>query len=630
MSTITSVNRNNITTCLNRFLSNHQKNKILQNDFLSVIDNIDTQNAAEDFKKLPGQTSIAYDLFHKMASEGLPDTIPSTGLDWKADAVRCLLGIIYKDSQPEDKEQFDKVFCEFTKVHTHFEKDKKVAPELRYLFAKYARAALQKHILDYTQQCRNAWSYHHNVHDASVTDEDIFLPSTAACYDILDTHISQLTKPDLTWTNLICHGKYFMDTCTALSKTLRFHDTANVKPSQGAPLLENTPHTRIPEPARDNVSNSRGADTSIPAGNGHTPIIINNTAHGGNGTSTIDGRSGDPQATSFIDYGIALLKTSPEQLSREQRTQLSKQFMDLLLGRVKNGGQDRFAEHIAHASFTEEPAQSEPAQAYVKVLSSPVTMQTVEPTILLSEPQSPTEYIDITKQMPMPLHSLAATIRTLPQNAGSSFSVFNDGNSSSSENTILRQSNSVDQSAGMPDSSRNISDDTGKNLYRAATSVAQALSDLINTEGLLPKKSALSAQQMQQNTLRQTGESKGIFVNNQGQVQRLIKKFEQLNIDPRLQFQSAANRRYLDMMTSLSNVTTSVLEKPSGDLFIQPSHTSNNKPKATLVKKQVYKANKIIEPFSQKPVQLPRVESLSILSNKIDDRQSSDDLGNSI
>lgn len=609
MSTIMSANRNNVSTLLNRPLAINKQSKTSSSHFSSSIDNVDTLNAANEFKKLSGQTSIAYNLFNSMAAEGLPDSVRSTGQGWEAEAVKGLLGIIYKDAKPEDQDKFDRVFREFEKVHTHFENDNKVAKELSYLFAKYGKAAFEKHVSDYIQHCRIAWSYHHNVHEASVTDDDIFTPSAMACMEVIDKQIKELTESGQTWTSLICSGTYFKDSCAALSKTLRFHDYVAKSPLAGPTLPDNL-QSGTPDLSGSDMPRSKTTEIFPPAGSGQAPVIINNTAYGGNGNSTVTGQSGEPHAASLMDYGIALLNTSAEQLTPEQRTQLSKQFMDLLWGRIQNGGQDKFSEYIMNV---------EPLQAYTHKLEPIVAMQAGESFISLPEPQFATEHTAISKPSMMDGHSQRETVNLLSERVRIDSPARADDTSVLNKIQYNQRINTVDGFFSTPD----ILNDGGKTLHNAAKDVARALSDLIDTDGLLTKNNALSSVQREQ--VNFDNQSIQVPVSSRGKVQALVKKFEQLNAQQGENIQHFSSGKYSETTRRFSETKISVPASTS-DEGVQLRRKVSSKIKTVAQQKPLYTTNRTIDPFSRHSAQIQEKVNLSESTKDIDELQIVDNL----
>lgn len=145
--------------------------------------------------------------------------------------------------------------------------------------------------------------------------------------------------------------------------------------------------SRRPRPAQ---KNPQASSVSIPAGNGNGPITINNTVHGGNGTSTINDRAAQRDATSDIDFGIALLN-APD-LGHE-KARLVEKFMDLHWGRSRNGGQDRFADHLETVVFSQEPILIKR-----ETLPPPPTMQAIESFVSVPVPQFAVELAASSKQ----------------------------------------------------------------------------------------------------------------------------------------------------------------------------------------------------------------------------------------
>lgn len=575
MTTIVSVPRSNIMQVLNRPVMSNKLDKSSSSKFAGTIDSVGVDNAAKIFIKLPSQTSLADKLFDEMSYQGLPDPLRSAALNEKGEAIRNMLGIIYKNSEPQDKAIFAKVFNEVAKENNNFNKERKLSSELSFLFSKYGQNALDKHVSDYTQYCREAWEYHHTGFDKNTTDEDIFSLGVIACHDILKERIGRLSKPDQTWTSVYASGVCFKNTCAALSKALKHHDARPAPESSAKADSPLAPETHQPERA-----NSANPGISIPAGNGHGPITIHNTvhgstAHGGKGISTVNG-SGSP--ASVADFGIALLNTPNEQLSND-KARLVEKFMDLYLGRAQNGGQDKFRDRV------DSVVQSPSSQT---VYTGTLIDSRVEEFVSIPAPQFAT-VIDSSPQQS--LEHIETTI-VAPQIA------------MTEKNGHVMQS-----SQSMPLAPT----DTAKNLQQAATQVAQALSSLLTEAEPLQQSQGIHQHKPSELTddvyseLKQglqpviaQSESAKRATSTNNRVQQLVRKFETLNAEHQMRNESAANRSSQGTMNTVNSTLSSRAANTEKTGFQPLKHTPNKfKFDVNVNQKPVYTTSRTIDPFSR-------------------------------
>ena len=584
MATITAALRNNISQLLNKPVASNKSAKSSQSEFISSVDNIGIQNAAQEFIKLPCQTSRSDKLFDEMALYGLPDVLSETHPDWKGEAIRNMLGIIYKDAQPEDIPKFEKVFREFAKADSKFTKDAKVTSELSFLFQKYGETALRRHVDEFTQHCRNAWEYHHTTNNELITDEDIFTPDVMACYEILNTQIKELSKPDQTWATIICGGTYFKDTCSALSKVLKHHDAAQVNQSPDESPLRNIPqnHSSLPPGLQQPDVSHPGI--TIPAGNGHGPITINNTANGGNGTSTVNGNVPERTPASDIDFGIALLNTPDEQLGNE-KARLVEKFMDLYWGRAQNGGQDKFSDHV------DSVVQSNPPQtSLTETLSSPQIFHAAEELVSMPAPQ----FSSVIDSLPQPVMGEVETIAVAQKMA------------QLEENTKLLP---AEQSVPL------VPVDSGRNLQHAATQVAQALSALltetdtsVNSQhspqnrlsGVTTLVSSEPEQGLQPTVTGKSNLTNGVERTNNA-VQQLVRKFETLNNHYLARNEGVAHRMSLGL-TDRINATSLSRAENANRTELRSHKRTPDKFNVSVNQTPLYTTNRTIDPFSRHSV----------------------------
>jgi len=591
MTTITSAHRNNIIQLFNKPVESNKSTKSSQSEFASSIENIGIQDAAKAFIKLPSQTSIADKLFDEMASQGLPDKLFESHPGWKGEAVRNMLGIIYKDAQPEDMPKFEKVFHEFGKADDKFTKDAKVAPELSFLFHKYGESALRKHMEEYTQHCRNAWEYQHDTHNANITDEDIFTPGVMACYDVLNVQIKALSEPEQSWATIISSGTFFKDTCAALSKALKYHDAAQVKQPSPESSFRNIPQNSSPLTPEFQQSDIGDPGISIPAGNGHGPITIHNTANGGNGISTVNGSgSGASTPASDIDFGIALLNTPDKQLGNE-KARLVEKFMDLHWERAQNGGQDKFSDHLD--SVVQDTS---PEAAHVDALPSPQTLHTIESFVSISAPQFAT-VIDTSPQQVMGRADTATVAQPIEKN----------------DNVL--QSNQPSALALA---------DTGKNLQSAVLQVAQALSGLLteadpsltaknilkNTSSEVINELQIEPKKGQQPTTVLYIDSPKNAANSQSRVQQRAHKFEKLNTEHQIRNASIVTSSSVNTASTANRTQLSRILNSDKSGF-QPLKLTSNKFKFDVSVNQTpaYTTNRTIDPFSRHSADLKHLSN---------------------
>ncbi|MCS3431533.1 hypothetical protein [Klebsiella sp. BIGb0407] len=579
MTTITSAIRSNITQLLNRPVTSNKSAKSTSSEFASSIDRVGVENAAKEFITLPSQTKRADNLFDEMACEGLPVLLRNATLNEKGDAIRNMLGIIYKHAEPKDEAVFQKVFDEVSRKNNDFGKEEKLSSELSFLFSKYGQQALDKHVSDYMQYCREAWEYHHTGHDNTTTAEDVFLPGVMACHAILEERISRVCQPDQTWTDVYASGVCFKNTCTALSKVLKYH---NIQPSSEAPA-GNNPEKSTPltsESRQPEMASPRGPDISIPANNGHGPISINNTVHGGNGTATINGNTSERAPASDIDFGITLLNTPDKELGN-QKARLVEKFMDLYWGRAENGGKDKFSDHVVNVVQTNASLMTPSLVTPVETLPSARVLETIEEPVLKAEPQP----VRVIESLSLPVMGAAVGI----------------GATQKMENVSL-----VAAEYSVPLGST----DAGKNLQHAVTQVAQALSALVTESdtsvnplhnkqsGLAAKAFTGSEQDVQPAMTAETDLAESVG-RNTNTVQQLVRKFEALNTQLLIRNESSSITRALGLTgraNSLSQSRANTNRMRSPTLKLAPNKFNVD---VNVKQTAVYTTNRTIDPFSR-------------------------------
>lgn len=567
-----AISRSNITQVLNRPMVSNQLAKSSSSKLARTVESIGIEDAGKIFVKLPSQTSISNELFDKMACQGLPESFRNAVLDEKGEAIRNMLGIIYKDVEPQDEAIFLKIFNKVEKSSNKLNKEKELSSELSFLFSKYGKSALNKNVFDYTQYCREAWKYHHTNIDKNTTDEDIFTLGVKACYEILEARIGRLSKPGQTWTSVYASGVCFKNTCAALSKALKHHDAQPV-PELSAKNKQHTDSPPAPETRRPEMANPTSPGISIPAGNGHGPITINNTAHGGNGIATVNG-----SPASAVDFGIALLNTPNEQLGND-KARLVEKFMDLYLGRARNGGQDKFSDYV---------------DSVVQDSASP-TVYTG--TLLASRVE---EFVSI------PVPQFSTVIDDSPQQGQERIE-----NTITAPQIIATEKNDrvVQRNQSMPLAAT----DTAKNLQQTAAQVAQALSSLLTEVDSSQRSQSIDQQksseptdgvsselkQGQQSTIVRSESAKRAATTN-NRVQQLVRKFEALNVEHQMRNERAANKRSLETMNTVNSPLSSRVANTEKTGFQPLKHTSNKfKFEVSANQKPVYTTSRTIDPFSR-------------------------------
>lgn len=581
MAAVATENRNIISQLLNRAVASNKSAKYSQSKFISSLDDTGIKNATEEFIKLPSQTNRADKLFDEMALYRLPDVLQQKHPGWGGGAIKNMLGLICEDAQPEDIPKFEKVFSVFANADSKFTVDAKVSPELTFLFQKYGEAALNKQVDKYTEKCRCAWKEHHNKRHEFVPDELIFTKDILSCYENLDYAIKTFSQPEQTWATVICNGSFFKDACTAISKTLKYHGASPDK----------SPLGNVPQ---DNASLPRGLlqtdgahpGITLPAGNGHGPITINNTANGGHGTSTVNGNVPERTPASDIDFGIALLNTPDEQLGND-KARLVDKFMDLYLTRARNGGQDKFSDHV------DSVVQNNPDLFIaIETQPSPQVLQGIEQFVSLPAPQVASVNDSLSQPvMGQAETTVAAQKRVLPE-----------------KNVNL-----------IPDelSAASVSSDTGKILQQAATQVAQALSALltdadtsVNSQNALQNQLPASTAELSSNPEQGlqsalTGQANSIervgHTNNP--VQQLVRKFEALNTQYLPRNESTSHRMSPGLADRMNDTSPSRVLK-ADKTGSQPFMRASNKFKFDTSANQapVYTTNRTIDPFSRHSV----------------------------
>ncbi|WP_299999418.1 hypothetical protein [uncultured Cedecea sp.] len=379
-------------------VKSNKSTKSFQSGFASAFTEVTLQDVQQDFIKLPSQTDFSDKLFDEMVLQNLPGKWFENHNNDRGDAIRSMLGIIYDYIEPEDFSAVDRIFIEFNKSDEKFTKDGKCAKDLGYLFQKYGESALRAHTKEYIQNCRDAWHYHHETHNEKISDDDIFLVQMMACKAVIETQIEALRQEKQGWSDIICSGTFIKDACSSLAKTLKHHNINQVNQRPDGSPLGNISKNSPSLPSVLQQPKTEHSAITIPAGNGYVPVTINNTMNGGNGT--VGGNAAGRVPASEIDYGIALLNTPNEELGNE-KARLVEKFMDLYWGRAKNGGQDKFANHV------DSVVQCEPLPEFSETLLSSQTNHTVG---ILPQPQ----LAQVIERLPLPRPQLAQVTESLP------------------------------------------------------------------------------------------------------------------------------------------------------------------------------------------------------------------------
>lgn len=638
MATITAVNRNVITELLRGSGDNKLKNAS-QSQLVSSLQSVDIQKAADAFVKLPSQSSLANNLFDKMASEGLPQHIADTNKGYNGELIKNMLGMIYKDALPEDKAVFNKVFKALEKSDHKFSKDNKVSAELDFLFNKYGESALRKHVAEFEQHCRTAWEYHHTGFDGKVSDETIFNESIMACREVLENQIQSLKQPGQTWGTVLSSGAFVKASFAAISKTLRYHnadakDPANGTPQRNAPQAPQGPQDPLgPQGHQPGLSDT---GMHVPGGYGHGPITIQNTAQGGH--ATVNGGGAERSPASAADFGIALLNTPDEQLGNE-KARLVEKFMDLYLGRAQNGGQDRFASYVEgvvqtparHVAQTETLIASEPLQMAAEQLAMPaaqtatVTQSPVQHAQVINQP----EQLAASKTAAAPTPQLATTdkdrivkpdsvvIQQAPAEAGKNLQAA-AGQVAAALSALLTEAESSPALArgsenplAQPAQADSAALKTASQPAQASNVAQQdAAAAALQTSGNSAAASAVPASPASGNSAAASAapasQASGISgsANKASRVQQLVQKFESLSTGANLRQNGVTNTAHLQTASTPFNsnaVTgqqrTSATDRNKSDF--QPIKSAVSKFTVKVDQKPVYTTARTIDPFSR-------------------------------
>lgn len=558
MSTITPAGRNGIDLLLKDMSVRNKSSKNTSSVFLSSVEDIDIQSSAEKLIKSPSQTRHAYELFDKMATQGLPESInrlnpPGLGKD-----VKNMLGILYKDVQPEDEATFNKVFRAFEKSYTTLNREDEVAEELGFLFSKYAPLALEKHMSSYAEHCRNIWRYHHFGHDENTPDSDIFLPALHAWVDVMNSQIAELSQSKQSWSTILSTGCFFKHVCTSLPKALKFHEI-NQDTQQSADQ-KNVNEIKTPE----------NTGVFIPAANDHGPITINNTLHNGNSPSSINDHSAQSRTSSIDDFGIALLATPDDQLGNE-KVRLIDKYMDLYFRHAHNGGLEQFTAHVGRVFPDKKPQFASISTPFLEAV--------------VVTPKNTIELDDRLQQAEWESQLLKQNVLQPAQDIAMEPLSMNHEDAVNNTDNIMRKDVYLEledeiKALQRDDSSLIPQTDSGKNLQHAAEQVTRTLSDLL-TEAIAAQTSTHSvANETLDDFSRRVDEQeldqKSVVlpdidpISGKGFVRRLIQKFEQLNREQRIHTDNAISRNNISRVNTTFNNTQQPLKSHTDELKFQP------------------------------------------------------------
>lgn len=560
---------------------NNKKNRSNKSSESKVASSVQrAHHAHQEFIKAPNSTTRAEHLYDEKAVVNIPeqvgDIFSCSNLDLKGNALKCFLGILHRDIQLQDQPKFTNLMQEIGKPSSKFLTDKEMSSDISYLFQTYGKPSLSRFITDYKESCRNAWKAFHPGHDEFVKDEDIFTLDKMACIEILDTIILCLNEPNQTWDTLICDSLFFRDVCVSLSKTLRYKDWAQTKQSLAGPVPKSLPEN-APSAADQFPSVGREEPAvSIPAGNGHGPITIHNTANGGNGISTINGNATERSQTSDIDFGIALLNTPDSQLGNKKLSLVEK-FMDLHWARANHNGNDKLVDHLESVS------------QHTHLQPDDINDSTTP------EAFSRTEELDST-----PTSQLSVTIDSSPN-----MSINRIGMSVNSQE--MMGSNKLASSEAF---AAELLENVQAKFHSGVMPVVQTLSSLLTKmdtsgqvlESILPNKPPKIVEDLDIEAMQDmaTPDLLGVVdstinvTETRNNVSQLIKKFEALNT-PHQKRDGETNLSSSDKNTDYQDVKQLAPKKSA----FQPVKNISSKFNVNVPQIAVYTTNRTIDPFSR-------------------------------
>lgn len=227
------------------------------------------------FKQQPHQTVNAKALVLHEAHKNLPTDFLEKDLSREGNKIRTLIGVIYKDVQDSGNEEeiaiLNKVCKKLVECNGNKNKENEVAKTLSGLLPKYSEAAFEKVINNYIEHCMGAWQDHHRARSVDIRNKVIFKHCLDVCKSALKDDVKGLTQLNQPWETMVQKLNFFVNDCTAISKTLTFYDAEPVPPApKGSETLNSNP--------------DGGADNQrvfIPTGLGQGGITLNITSQGG-------------------------------------------------------------------------------------------------------------------------------------------------------------------------------------------------------------------------------------------------------------------------------------------------------------------------------------------------------------
>ncbi|WP_312625818.1 hypothetical protein [Scandinavium sp.] len=284
-------------------------------------------SAEERFLHEPHITIHARDLFHAAIPKRYITELNTAPLSEEGHAIKKFLGLISEEvvlnKNSEDIAKFQKLCMKLSATNGRPEKERKLQGDLTHLAQKYGKAASENIVNTYVSHCVGAWVKYHNDRGIDVTDKPIFNEQFDGIISVCKDTMQRLSGSVLPWERMTQEMEFLAADCTALSKTMVFHDVEDAPPP-AAPAGPQEPAEPKPDDAGEKYLLLGGADK------GGITLHIDNSNRNGDVTNTTtgpDARHAPEDPTSSM-----MGKILGSDLSKEMRFELAKAFIDTLGG----------------------------------------------------------------------------------------------------------------------------------------------------------------------------------------------------------------------------------------------------------------------------------------------------------
>lgn len=287
-------------------------------------------SAEERFLHEPHITIHARDLFHAAIPKTYITELNKAPLSEEGHAIKKFLGLISEEvvlnKNSDDIAKFQKLCMKLSATKGRPEKERKLQGDISHLAKKYGKTASENIINTYVSHCVGAWVQHHKDRGIDVTDKPIFNEQFDGIISVCKDTIQRLSGSDLPWERMTQEMEFLSADCTALSKTMVFHDVEDALP----PAVPDEPQEPAANPAGARPDDAGGKYLLLGgADKGGLTLHIDNSNRNGdviNTTTGLDGRHASEDPTSSV------IKSLSSDLSKEMRFELAKAYIDTLGG----------------------------------------------------------------------------------------------------------------------------------------------------------------------------------------------------------------------------------------------------------------------------------------------------------